>query len=193
MFLPDTMLFRQYLEELRDLLKTQAIRRGRFTLASGQESDVYLDTRCVSLSARGSYLIGWLFHACLDANALLPDAVGGMALGAAPLVSAVLSQSAMAGQPIKAGFLVRAQTKAHGTQKVIEGPLQPWMQVMMLEDVVTSGGSLLKALDALARNYPNVTPQGILSLVNRSGESALTLQKRFGQPFLSLFSLSDLM
>jgi orotate phosphoribosyltransferase len=192
MFLPDTPLFHQHLDELRTLLKTQAIRRGHFILASGQESDLYLDTRRVSLSARGSYLIGWLFHACLGVIDTPADAVGGMALGAAPLVSAVLTQSTLSCQPLKAGFLVRSQIKSHGTQQAIEGPLEPWMRVTLLEDVITSGGSVLKALNTLEKTYPSVSVQGVMALVNRSGVSTLTLQERFGRPFLSLFSLEDL-
>jgi orotate phosphoribosyltransferase len=198
LFLPTNALFQAYREELRELLKTHAIRRGRFVLASGQVSDLYLDTRRVSLNARGSFLIGWLLehwardltgqHGTLESA----DAVGGMALGAAPLVSAVLSQSAMAGRPLSAGFLVRSQVKSHGTQQAIEGPLEPWMRVVMLEDVITSGGSVIKALEITKHQYPSVSVQGILALVNRSGESSLTLQARFGRPFESLFVLADL-
>ena len=171
--------------ELFSLLQSLSFKRGHFVLASGKTSDWYLDCRVTALSARGSLLIGQLFHEKL--RDLHIDAVGGMVLGAAPLVTSVTTQSAAMGDPIE-GFLVRKEPKGHGGEQQIEGNLKPWMRIALVEDVVTSGGSTLKAIDAIQRHYPSVEIVKVLSLVDREAGGAERFTQR-GIPFESLYSV----
>ena len=134
---------------LARLLMEKSYREGDFTLASGKKSDYYFDCRVTSLSAEGSWLIGTLFNAMLEDLAIA--GVGGMSLGADPLVSSVTVISQSLGRPLN-GLLVRKQAKGHGTGRFVEGVdnFAPGASVAMLEDVVTTGGSLLLACDRVA-------------------------------------------
>lgn len=131
---------------LARILVEKSYREGDFVLASGRRSDYYFDCRVTALSAEGSWLIGSLF------NDLLADlavrGVGGMTLGADPLVSATTVISWERGRPLH-GLLVRKEAKGHGTGQFVEGlgNFAPGDSVAMLEDVVTTGGSLLKACE----------------------------------------------
>ena len=179
---PETALAEK---ELFELLKALSFRRGNFTLASGQQSDFYLDCRMTTLSARGSYLIGQLLYERLAE--LNVDAVGGMSMGADPMVTAITCRSAEVGKSID-GFLIRKEAKGHGTGRQIEGHLQPWMRVALVEDVVTTGGSTLKAIEAIRRFSSNIEIVEVLSLVDRKGGGPEAF-KRLGIPFRSLYSI----
>ncbi|MCC6751007.1 MAG: orotate phosphoribosyltransferase [Deltaproteobacteria bacterium] len=155
-----------YLERLLELLRTQAFERREVVLASGRRSNFYLDCRRVVLSAEGHFLVGWLFHHLitrLDPEAV---AVGGMSLGADPLASATSLMSHLAGRPLDA-FYVRKKAKGHGTGKVIEGAtrLGPGTPVVVVEDVVTSGGSSLLAVQRCRE--AGLRPVRVLALVDR--------------------------
>lgn len=129
---------------LIDLLRERSARRGRFTLASGRESDLYVDVKQTSLWPEGAWLI-----ARLMIDRLNPDivAVGGPTLGADPIVCAIAPVSHLVGRPLPA-FIVRKEAKGHGTQKWLEGreALPEGARVAVLEDTTTTGGSLLKAV-----------------------------------------------
>ncbi|HIU17098.1 MAG TPA: orotate phosphoribosyltransferase [Candidatus Avidesulfovibrio excrementigallinarum] len=131
---------------LARILCERSYKEGDFTLASGRKSDYYFDCRITALHPEGSWLIGTLF------NRLLADlpivGVGGMTLGADPLISAVTVISHEQGRPL-AGLIVRKEAKGHGTGQYVEGlaNFKPGDKVAMLEDVVTTGGSLLKACE----------------------------------------------
>lgn len=133
-------------QRLARLLIEKSYREGDFVLSSGRRSEYYFDCRVTALHPEGSWLIGTLF------NKLLADmpikGVGGMSLGADPLVSATTVISHEMGRPL-AGLLVRKQAKGHGTGQFVEGlgNFQPGDPVAMLEDVVTTGGSLLTACE----------------------------------------------
>lgn len=133
-------------QRLAQILVERSYREGDFTLASGRKSDYYFDCRVTALHPEGSWLIGVLF------NDLLKDlpikGVGGLTLGADPLISAVSVISHEKGRPL-AGLIVRKEAKGHGTGQYVEGMgnFQPGDKVAMLEDVVTTGGSLLKACE----------------------------------------------
>lgn len=134
-----------HLRQLARILLEKSYREGQFTLASGRTSDYYFDCRVTALSAQGSWLIGNLFNDLLhDISGLA--GVGGMTLGADPLTTAVTVISHERGRPLH-GFLVRKEAKGHGTGQFVEGMgnFKPGDHVAMLEDVVTTGGSLLKA------------------------------------------------
>ncbi|MGC8640375.1 MAG: orotate phosphoribosyltransferase [Isosphaeraceae bacterium] len=131
-----------------ELLKEQALRLGTFTLASGRTSHYYIDGRKVTLSAEGARLIAQgVFH-LLESHPEV-TAVGGLTLGADPIVGATLALASAQGRPELRGFLVRKQTKAHGMGNLVEGPLEPGSTVAIVDDVATTGGSSLQAIDAV--------------------------------------------
>src|SRR5438309_1515813 len=130
------------------LLKRDALRTGAFTLASGRTSHYYVDGRKVTLSAMGAALIG---AAMLDQIAALPEvaAVGGLTMGADPIVGATLAVAGARGRTALRGFLVRKEAKEHGTGQLVEGPLAPGATVVIVDDVATTGGSSLQAVAAV--------------------------------------------
>jgi orotate phosphoribosyltransferase len=130
------------------LLQRDALRTGTFTLASGRTSHYYVDGRRVTLSSEGAALIG---AGVLDLLADLPDvsALGGLTLGADPIVGAALAVAGARGLHDWRGFLVRKEAKAHGTGQLVEGPLQPGSRVVIVDDVATTGGSSLQAVAAV--------------------------------------------
>jgi orotate phosphoribosyltransferase len=149
---------------LLDLLATRSARRGKFTLASGRESDFYIDCRLTTMSPEGLALIGPLGLAALRSAGWDATSVGGLTLGADPISYAIAYASAVAGTPVRA-FTVRKEAKTHGTGKLIEGPFQRGDRVAVIEDVITTGGSALKAVQAI-RDAGGVL-LGVLALVDR--------------------------
>jgi orotate phosphoribosyltransferase len=132
---------------LLDLLRQFAFERRTVTLSSGRTSDFYIDCKRVSLTAEGHFLIGQLMRAVIDRNAPRAEAVGGLTLGADPLVSATSLVSFIAGRPLT-GFLVRKEPKGHGTDRWLEGGgLRAGMETVILEDVITTGASTLRAIE----------------------------------------------
>src|SRR5215469_1009633 len=144
----DQGLMRYDRKRLIALLKRDAMREGTFTLASGRTSHYYIDGRKVTLSSEGAALIG---AGVLDRLADHPEvqAVGGLTLGADPIVGATLAVAAMSGRGRLRGFLVRKEAKTHGTGSRIEGPLEPGSTVAIVDDVATTGGSAFQAVDAV--------------------------------------------
>jgi len=134
-------------ELLLELLRTEALQRGEFTLASGKKASYYLDCRKITLHPQGANVIAAGMLEVIQAAGPLPDAVGGMAIGADPITAAIITVAGQNDLPIK-GFMVRKEPKGHGTGKQVEGPVEPGNRVVIVEDVITSGGSALKAVDA---------------------------------------------
>ncbi len=130
---------------LVELLREKSYRRMRVVLASGRESDFYVDARQTTLNAEGSWILGTLIHQALDPSVV---GVGGLTMGADPMAAAVATVSWAAGRPVHA-FIVRKEPKGHGTQTWVEGRanLPSGSRVAMVEDTTTTGGSLLKAID----------------------------------------------
>src|SRR5512135_1737795 len=122
--------------KLIELLKRDALRLGSFTLASGRCSHYYVDGRKVTLSAEGASLIGLGMLALLESYPQV-DALGGLTLGADPIVGATLALAASHGRAPLRGFLVRKTAKSHGTGKLVEGPLKPGSTVAIVDDVAT--------------------------------------------------------
>lgn len=175
--------------QLLELLKRLSYRRGEVVLASGRRSDFYIDCRQTALHARGHVLVGrLLFHLIRDN---FPEAVGvgGPTLGADPLVSAVSLTSSLAGHPLH-GFLVRKEAKGHGTGAFIEGlaNLGPGSQVVVVEDVITSGGSILRAVKRVTEAGLQVAGLAVLVDRQEGGRQAI---ERAGHRLLSLFTRSD--
>ena len=151
---------------LLELLTRQSFERRKVTLASGRESDFYIDCKRTSLTAEGHTLIGRLFFAAIRAECPGALGVGGLTMGADPLASAVSLTSWLAGQPLDA-FLVRKEAKGHGTGQWIERPasLTQGAPVVILEDVVTTGGSTLKAIERAQE--ANLQVLRVFTLVDR--------------------------
>ncbi|NMC20590.1 MAG: orotate phosphoribosyltransferase [Thermogutta sp.] len=173
-------------EVLRQLILQRALRFGQFTLASGKTSTYYLDGKQVTLDGEGARLIG---EGLLDLfrETEMPDAVGGMSIGADPITSAVITMSAVRGVPIR-GFLVRKQSKGHGTNRFIEGPVQPGERAVIVEDVVTTGGSSLEAIERVEEFGLKVIR--VAAVVDRMEGGAKAFAER-GLPFSSLFTIRD--
>lgn len=150
-------------EQLIHLLATRSARRGDFILASGKRSTLYIDARLTTMSPEGLVLIGRLGLARIR-EYWAADSVGGLTLGADPISYAISYTSAMTAMPLRA-FTVRKETKTHGTGKLIEGPFHPGDRVVVIEDVITTGNSALKAASAVQGAGASVL--GILALVDR--------------------------
>ncbi|MEO5816625.1 MAG: orotate phosphoribosyltransferase [Gemmatimonadaceae bacterium] len=154
------------------LLAERSARRGNFTLASGRESTLYIDARLTTMSPEGLALIGPIGLARLHEVGWKIDAVGGLTLGADPISYAIAYASAISGHLVRA-FTVRKEVKAHGTGRLIEGPYHEGDTVAIIEDVITTGGSALRAVAAV-RNAGGIVA-GVLALVDREegGREAL--------------------
>jgi orotate phosphoribosyltransferase len=151
-------------DSLIRLLRERSVRRGSFTLASGRQSDIYIDARATTMSPEGLALIGPLALTMIRSAGWTPDSVGGLTLGADPVTYAISYASATA-LPLVRAFTVRKEPKAHGTQRLIEGPFAEGDRVVIVEDVITSGGSALRAVDAVRAAGGNVL--GVLAVVDR--------------------------
>ena len=149
---------------LVDMLAVRSARRGTFTLASGRQSDLYIDARLTTMSPDGQATIGPLALERMRARGWMPDSVGGLTLGADPVSYAIAHASALAKTPVRA-FTVRKEAKTHGTGKLIEGPFQAGDRVVVIEDVITTGGSALKAVAAVRAAGGVVL--GVLAVVDR--------------------------
>jgi orotate phosphoribosyltransferase len=175
---------------LIDLLRELSFERRRVMLASGRESDFFIDCKQTILTAEGHALVGELMFQALDD---LPacDAVGGVELGGCPLASAVSLVSFQKGRPLT-GFYVRKARKDHGTAKLVEGDksLKAGTRIALLEDVVTTGGSSLKAVETLKAAGAVVV--GIIALVDRLEGGADTIRAA-GLPLLTLSTRADFM
>ncbi|MCX7413809.1 MAG: orotate phosphoribosyltransferase [Planctomycetia bacterium] len=174
--------------ELVSLIGTKALNRGTFRLASGREASFYLDAKQVVLDARGSMLVGRAILEKLKALGPLPDAVGGMSIGADPITSAVVTMAGVEGLPLK-GFMVRKESKDHGTKKYIEGPVAPGQRVVIVEDVTTTGGSSLLAIDR-AQEFGLVVER-VVTVIDRLAGAQAAFAAR-GIPLESLVTIRDL-
>lgn len=163
--------------------------RGQFTLASGKQSDFYINGKTTTLRPDALYAAARLFLAQFADNP--PDRVGGLTLGADAMIGAVTALSHLTGQSIE-GFIVRKEAKGHGTGQWIEGPaLQPGQRVAILEDVVTTGRSALDAVERVRQACPDVVFTGVYALVDRldGGREAMEAQ---GLTLHALFTKDDL-
>ena len=171
--------------ELLEILKTKAIVRGERVLASGKKSDFYIDGKQVTLDPHGLLLVGKVILSMLHGTKI--DAIGGPTLGADPIAAAVSLLSSQTGHPIKA-FIVRKEAKKHGMQKMIEGPaLAAGDRVVMVEDVITTGGSVLNAIKEVEALGCQVAK--VICLVDRNQGAAQLLAPYM---YLPIFNLKEL-
>ena len=173
-------------EHLQSLILEKSLKFGDFTLASGKKATYYLDCRQITLDSVGAKLIGEGILELLQQGAM-PQAVGGMSIGADPITAAVITVAAYQNIPLK-GFMVRKQSKGHGTNQFVEGPITPGDRVVIVEDVVTTGGS---SLDAIAKvEALGVTVDGVIAIIDRL-EGGRELFEARGYSFFSLFTVRD--
>ena len=156
------------------LLAERSAKRGRFKLASGKESDFYVDARLTTMSPEGLAMIGPLALSTLRKTGWKIDAVGGLTLGADPISYAISYASAASDHPLRA-FTVRKEPKAHGTGKLLEGPIREGDRVAVIEDVITTGGSALRAIEAVRSAKASVA--GVLALVDREEGGRQAIEK----------------
>jgi orotate phosphoribosyltransferase len=198
---------------LLNLIATLSFKLGDFTLASGKKSDYYIDCRITTLHAEGGRLSGLVLYDLIREHIPRADAVGGLSMGADPLVSNTASASAWdladhneiielsktlelgdedpgLAPTLIHGFLVRKAEKAHGTGRKIEGFLQPGARVVIVDDVCTTGGSTITAIEA-AREA-GMTVAGVLCLVDREQGGREKIEAACnGAPFLSVFTATE--
>ncbi|HET7604275.1 MAG TPA: orotate phosphoribosyltransferase [Gemmatimonadales bacterium] len=152
---------------LRALLLERSVKHGSFTLASGQTSSYYIDCRLTTMSAEGQVLTGKLGLGAIRGAGWAPDAIGGLTMGADPVAYAIAAAS-FGSPPAVDAFSVRKTPKEHGTGRLIEGNFSRGSKVVVVEDVITSGGSALRAVDAVRDEGGEVL--GVLAVVDRQGE-----------------------
>jgi orotate phosphoribosyltransferase len=208
-------------QSLLDLVATHSFKLGDFTLASGQKSDYYIDCRTTTLHAEGGRLAGLVLYDLIREAMPTAVAVGGLTMGADPLVSNTASASAWAladyneilelsatldldeqdedpgsAPTLIHGFLVRKAEKTHGTGRRVEGFLQPGAPVVIVDDVCTTGGSTITAIEATREAGMNVI--GVLCLVDREQGGRLNIERALAEipsdndiPFVSVFTATD--
>jgi len=176
-------------QKLKDLLSARSLQRGDFVLASGKHSSFYIDARLTTMSGEGLAVIGALGLERLRARGWSPKAVGGLTLGADPVAYAIAAAAQAQGLPIDA-FTVRKQAKTHGTGKRIEGCFTAGAPVVVVEDVITTGGSAQEAIAAVESEGGKVL--GVLAVVDRE-EGGRAVIEGAGHAVEALVTASDLL
>jgi orotate phosphoribosyltransferase len=176
-------------EKLANLLRTKSLVRGEITLSSGRKSDYYLDCKLTTLDPEGALLTGYCVLELLDEMKVKPDAIGGLSMGADPLVTAAGVVSAIEKKPLP-GFLVRKEAKKHGRQRQIEGLDEPrGKRVVIVDEVCTTGGSTQEAIDAVEREGCQVV--AVISLVDREEGGSEKLRQKYN--YGSIFTARELL
>jgi orotate phosphoribosyltransferase len=185
-----------YAQQLLSLLARTSFRLGQFKLSSGGTSDYYIDCRTTTLHAEGGRLTGHAILELLEANDIEAEAVGGLTMGADPIVSNVATASAWRAQshlgaPLLNGFLVRKAEKAHGTGRRIEGFLKEGARVVIVDDVCTTGASTINAIEA-AREAGMIVA-AVVCIVEREEANGRPAVEAAAEeaPFLRLFTAND--
>lgn len=173
-------------DRLLCLIRERAFRQGEFTLASGEKSDYYIDGKMIEVHPEGAALIGEAIYERI--KDLHVDAIGGLAVGAIPLVASTAVICFQKGLDLE-GFWVRDQVKSHGTQKLIEGKLPPNARVVIVDDVMTSGESAQKAIEAVKAAGGQVVR--IIAIVDRQ-RGAKERFERQGYVYDPLFTKDEL-
>lgn len=176
-------------KKLLNLLKEKAYRKGKVILTSGKESDFYIDCRPVTLHPEGGYLVGKLLYDLIKSAPEKIQGVGGLTMGADPIATAVSLISYMEGDPINA-FIIRKEPKKHGRSLWIEGidNLAEGSNVAIVEDVVTTGGSTIKAIEKAIEEKLKIVK--VLAIVDRN-EGGKENIKKYGFDLESLFTRED--
>jgi orotate phosphoribosyltransferase len=193
-------------EQLLRLLATLSFRLGQFTLASGATSDYYIDCRATTLHAEGARLTGRVVYDLIQKERWKPKAIGGLTMGADPIVTAVsilsaqslLTRAPARTKPLESpddymihGFLVRKAEKTHGTGQRIEGFRKEGAKVVIVDDVCTTGGSTIQAIEAAKQAGFNIV--GVVCLVEREEAKGRPAVEQAAAPakFISVFTAND--
>lgn len=174
-------------EALMQLMRAEALQFGEFTLASGKKASYYLDCRRLTLHPQGANLVAAGMLERILSEQPLPAAVGGMAIGADPITAAIVTIAGQRDLPLK-GFMVRKEPKGHGTGRQVEGPVEPGQNVVIVEDVITSGGSALKAVEAAQAFGLNVIK--VIGIIDRLAGGAKTFRDQ-GLVLETLLTIRD--
>lgn len=175
--------------KLLELIKRDAYEDNKLTkLASGEISDFYVDAKMVTLGSEGAYLTAKILINMLKDDNI--DGIGGLTMGADPIVGAIAAVSYADGHPINA-FIVRKEAKKHGRKKWIEGQLQKNARIVVIDDVTTTGLSLLHAINTIKEEFPNCEIVKVISLVDRLNKARDNLKKE-GYELISVFNRDDL-
>ncbi len=177
------------LDRLRRLLRQRSLRRGDFVLASGARSSYYIHARLTTMSGEGQLLLGKVGLAALDQAGWRPAALGGLTLGADPVAYAIAHAAAAAGRTLDA-FTVRKEAKGHGTGRLIEGPFPEGGDIVVVEDVLTTGGSALRAIAAVEEAGGHVL--GVLAVVERDPDGRARLRAA-GHELVALTTAAELL
>ena len=185
-----------YAQQLLSLLARLSFKLGEFKLSSGATSDYYIDCRTTTLHAEGGRLTGHAILELLEADHIDAEAVGGLTMGADPIVSNVATASAWralehSGSPLLHGFLVRKTEKAHGTGRRIEGFYRQDARVVIVDDVCTTGASTIAAIEAAEDSGMRIV--AVVCIVEReeaNGRPAVEAAAH-GAPFLRLFTANE--
>ena len=173
---------------LRQILLKKSVVSGReFTLASGKTSNFYCDARITTLDPEGATLCGRIFLQMLGDFSV--DAVGGYSIGADPIVTAIAVLSYLQNRPLQA-FIIRKEEKAHGTRKMIEGNFKTGDRVALFDDVITSGGSIIKGARQVEAQGGKV--EVIMAVLDREEGGRETIESQ-GYRFMSIFTKKDLL
>jgi len=172
---------------LKSMILEKSLKFGDFTLASGKKAAFYLDCRQITLDSVGAKLIGEGILDLLRRDPVLPRAVGGMSIGADPITAAVITVAAYENIPMK-GFMVRKQSKGHGTNQFVEGPIAAGDHVVIVEDVVTTGGSSLEAIEKV--EAIGAVVDGVIAIIDRQEGGAEAFRAR-GFSLRALFTIRD--
>jgi orotate phosphoribosyltransferase len=168
-------------DRLKELLRQHSLMFGEFTLVSGRKSRFYFDSKRTTLRPEGAFLTAVEILNLLREKKIEAEAIGGMTLGADPIVCPVAALSQIEGPPLRA-FLVRKEAKGHGTGRRIEGDLEPGSRVVIVDDVVTTGGSTLRAIEAAVEAGHRIA--AVISLVDREEGGTEKLSR---WPYFPLF------
>jgi len=175
-------------DRLLDLFVQRSFRLGDFTLASGRKSDFYIDCRTTTMHAEGQVLLGEVGCDYLADAGWQPDLIGGLTMGADPIAYAVAGESFRRDKPINA-FSVRKQAKQHGTGRQIEGCFEPNANIVVVEDVITTGGSALQACEAIKAAHGSIV--GILAAVDREEGGSEAIAEA-GFKMIPMFGIGEL-
>lgn len=170
---------------LQELFRERALKFGDFTLASGKKASYYLDGKQITLQSEGLRLVSEGLFDLLDLENV--DAVGGMSIGADPIIAGVLSVAAERGVDLL-GCMIRKESKGHGTNKFVEGPVKAGMKVAIVEDVVTTGGSSLLAIERIEDFGCEVAQ--VLTIIDRMEGGAQNFKEK-GYSMQSLLTIED--
>jgi orotate phosphoribosyltransferase len=175
-------------QQLIALIRQRSFKTGDFTLASGQKSTFYFDLKNTMCHPVGGRLIAELMLDIITDHHFPVEAIGGMEMGALPITFHIQSLAMQHGKPINA-FFVRKQAKDHGSKQLVEGILEPNSNVIIVEDVTTTGGSAMKSIEAVQAEKQAIVV-AVISILNRTqGADQLFAEKNI--PFFSLVRKED--